>query len=134
MPHDPSFDPRLDPLAVTAGVRLNSQGLVVSTNSKALGLAGTGERGPLWVVAEQQSGGRGRRGRQWVSEAGNLFASLLLTDPAPPDRCPELAFVAALAVHDSVSEAAAPLKPSLAIKWPNDLLLGDAKLAGILIE
>src|SRR2546430_2146073 len=120
-------EPRLDPSAVAADVRLISSGLVVSTNSEALALASAGERGPLWVVAERQSGGRGRRGREWVSEAGNLFASLLLTNPAPPDRCPELAFVAALAVHDAVNEAAVPLKPSLAIKWPNDLLLGDAK-------
>jgi BirA family biotin operon repressor/biotin-[acetyl-CoA-carboxylase] ligase len=125
---------KLDQSVAATGVRLISQELVVSTNSEALALAGTGERGPLWVVAERQSGGRGRRGREWVSEAGNLFASLLLTDPGPPDRCPELAFVAALAVHDAVSEAAAPQKPSLAIKWPNDLLLGNAKLAGILIE
>src|SRR5882757_10914590 len=96
---DPRPVPRLDPSAVAAGVRLISSGLVVSTNSEALALAGAGERGPLWVVAERQSGGRGRRGRIWISEAGNLFASLLLTDPAPPDRQPELAFVSALAVH-----------------------------------
>jgi len=125
---------RLDPGVSAAGVRLNFHDIVVSTNSEALALASAGERGPLWVVAERQSGGRGRRGRIWISEAGNLFASLLLANPAPPDRCPELAFVAALAVHDAVSEAAGPLKPRLAIKWPNDLLLGDAKFAGVLIE
>ena len=50
--------------------------------------------------------GRGRRGRTWVSEPGNLYASLLLTDPAPPEHWPELAFVAALAIHDAVAEVA----------------------------
>ena len=82
-----------------------------------------GERGPLWITAQRQTAGRGRRGRAWVSEPGNLYASLLLTDPAPPEHWPELSFVAALAVHDAVAEVAPALEPRLAIKWPNDLLL-----------
>ena len=82
----------------------------------------------------EQTAGRGRRGRIWVSAAGNLFASLLLTDPAPPEHWPELAFVAALAAHDAVAEIVPNLKPQLAIKWPNDLLLKNAKFGGILIE
>jgi len=82
----------------------------------------------------EQTAGRGRRGRIWVSAAGNLFASLLLTDPAPPEHWPELAFVAALAAHDAVAEIVPNLKPQLAIKWPNDLLLNNAKFGGILIE
>ncbi len=69
-----------------------------------------------------------------MSEPGNLYASLLLTDPAPPEHWPELSFVAALAVHDAVVELAPGLKPRLAIKWPNDLLLSGEKFAGILIE
>src|SRR5882757_12883 len=125
---------RLEPSLAAAGVRLISLDLVASTNSEALALAGRGECGPLWVVARRQTGGRGRRGRAWVSDTGNLFASLLLTDPAPPPRCPELAFVAALAVHDAVMEVAGSAKADLTIKWPNDLLLNGAKLAGILIE
>jgi BirA family transcriptional regulator, biotin operon repressor / biotin---[acetyl-CoA-carboxylase] ligase len=57
-----------------------------------------------------------------------------LTDPAPPEHWPELAFVAALAAHDAVAEVAPSLKSRLAIKWPNDLLLDDAKFGGVLIE
>src|SRR5215468_2238165 len=125
---------QLDPSVIAAGVRLVSQHLVVSTNSEALSMARQGECGPLWVTAARQSAGRGRRGRAWMSEPGNLFASLLLTNPAAAERRPELAFVAALAVHDAVVEVAADLGPRIAIKWPNDLLVGGDKVAGILIE
>jgi BirA family transcriptional regulator, biotin operon repressor / biotin---[acetyl-CoA-carboxylase] ligase len=125
---------QLDPRASAAGLRLVAHELLTSTNSEALTLARVGERGPLWITAERQSAGRGRRGRSWTSEHGNLFASLLLTDPAPAEHWPELAFVAALAVHDAVADLAETLKPQLAIKWPNDVLLAGRKFAGILIE
>jgi len=115
-------------------VRLISHGVLASTNAEALTLSRQGEQGPLWIAAARQSAGRGRRGRIWISEPGNLFATLLLTDPAPPEHWPELAFVAALAIHDSVTEVAPKVRPQLAIKWPNDLLLEGAKFAGILIE
>src|SRR3954466_4517617 len=125
---------QLDPRASAAGVRLVALDLLPSTNTQALTLAREGERGPLWITAERQSAGRGRRGRTWISEKGNLFASLLLTDPAPAEHWPELSFVAALAVHDAIAELSPTIKPQLAIKWPNDLLLGGKKLAGLLIE
>jgi BirA family biotin operon repressor/biotin-[acetyl-CoA-carboxylase] ligase len=125
---------QLDPRASAAGVRLVSHELLTSTNTEALELARKGERGPLWVAAGRQSAGRGRRGRIWTSELGNLFASLLLTDPAPPEHWPELSFVAALAIHDAIAEVAPTIRPQLAIKWPNDLLLGGEKFAGILTE
>jgi BirA family biotin operon repressor/biotin-[acetyl-CoA-carboxylase] ligase len=125
---------QLDPRASAAGARLIAHEVLVSTNAEALSLAGRGERGPIWVTARRQSGGRGRRGRTWVSEPGNLFASFLLTDTASPEHWPELAFVAALAIHDAVAEAAPELRPQLFIKWPNDLLLGGKKFSGILIE
>ena len=124
----------LDPRASAAGVRLIAHEVLVSTNAEALSLAGRGERGPLWVTAGRQTGGRGRRGRSWVSERGNLFASLLLTDTAPQEHWPELAFVAALAIHDAVAEVAPALRQQVAIKWPNDLLLAGKKFSGILIE
>jgi BirA family biotin operon repressor/biotin-[acetyl-CoA-carboxylase] ligase len=125
---------RLDPTASAAGVRLNAHEVLGSTNAEALRLASQGERGPLWVTAARQTAGRGRRGRRWVSEPGNLYASLLLTDPAPAELWPQLSFVAALAIHDAVVRIAARLERRLAIKWPNDLLLDGAKFAGILIE
>ena len=91
-------------------------------------------RGPLWVTAYRQTAGRGRRGRIWVSEPGNLYASLLLIDACAADRAPELSFVSALALHDAVAELAPAWRARLAFKWPNDLLLDRAKLAGILVE
>src|ERR1700733_3526522 len=122
----------LDPKASAAGVRLLTYREIDSTNAEALRLMRQGERGPLWIAAEQQSAGRGRRGRKWISVPGNLHASLLLADPGPVVHWPQLSFVAALAVHDAVVELAPEIRPMLELKWPNDLLLSGAKFAGIL--
>jgi BirA family biotin operon repressor/biotin-[acetyl-CoA-carboxylase] ligase len=125
---------RVAPRATAAGVRLVTYEVLGSTNAEAFNLARSGEHGPLWVVAARQTAGRGRRGRTWVSEPGNLHASLLLTTLTRPRVWPQLSFVAALAVHDAIEECASALGGRLAIKWPNDLVLGRAKCAGILIE
>jgi BirA family transcriptional regulator, biotin operon repressor / biotin---[acetyl-CoA-carboxylase] ligase len=124
----------LDARASAAGVRLLSYDEIDSTNAEALRLIRQGEHGPLWITAERQSAGRGRRGRSWISVPGNLHASLLLADPGPVEHWPQLAFVAALALHDAVVEVAPEIRPMLELKWPNDLLLSGAKFAGILIE
>ena len=106
-----------------------------STNAEALARAAAGERGPLWIAAKQQSAGRGRRGRVWLSEPGNLYATLLLSDAAPAAALPGICFVAALAVHDAILDAAHGLAPAqLQLKWPNDILLGGHKIVGILVE
>jgi BirA family biotin operon repressor/biotin-[acetyl-CoA-carboxylase] ligase len=105
-----------------------------STNAEALTRARAGERGPLWITASRQTQGRGRRGNAWVSLTGNLHASLLLTEPCAPDKAPQLSFVAGLALHDAVAACAPQVAPMLALKWPNDLLLAGAKVAGILLE
>jgi BirA family biotin operon repressor/biotin-[acetyl-CoA-carboxylase] ligase len=95
-----------------------------STNAEA---AARGP-GPLWVVADEQTGGRGRQGRPWSSPQGNLYASLVV--PAP--EAPALrSFVAALALADALAEVAAG---ELSLKWPNDVLLNGGKVAGILLE
>ena len=117
-----------------AGARHESFETLGSTNAETLARARAGERGPLWITARRQSAGRGRRGSAWVSEPGNLYASLLLTAPSPPAAAPQLSFVAALALHDAVLTCAPGLAPRLKVKWPNDLMLDGAKLAGILIE
>src|SRR5215813_8228038 len=124
----------LAPAAAAAGVGLIACDMIASTNSEALAYARAGEQGPLWITARAQTAGRGRRGRTWVSEPGNLYGTLLLTDPAPPERAAQLSFVAALATHDAVSACAPALGGRLTFKWPNDVLLDGAKLAGILIE
>lgn len=117
-----------------AGVRHIAFDSLGSTNAEALARARAGERGPLWITAGMQETGRGRRGKDWASPSGNLYSSLLLTDPAPQVLAAQLSFVAALALHDAVADCAPQLGPLLTVKWPNDLLLGGAKIAGILIE
>ncbi len=111
---------QLDPAAQAAGVRLVTHDTIGSTNAEALRLARDGERGPLWVTANRQTAGRGRRGRTWVSEPGNLYASLLLSDPAPSEHLPALSFVAALALHDAITRRIPGLASRVALKWPND--------------
>src|SRR5476651_2257276 len=115
-----------------AGVRHIAYETLGSTNAEALVRARAGERGLLWISAQTQSAGRGRRGNAWVSPAGNLYATLLLTEPSALETAPQLSFVAALALHDAIATCAPQLGPLLKVKWPNDLLLGGAKVAGIL--
>ena len=93
---------QLDPIAIEAGVGLVALGMIGSTNAEAGSRARGGERGPLWITAEAQTAGRGRLGRSWNSPPGNLYASLLLSDPSPFEHAPELAFVAALALRDAI--------------------------------
>ena len=125
---------QLDPAAVGAGVRLAALAGVDSTNREARTRSRSGETGPLWITAETQTAGRGRGDRSWFSPPGNLYASLLMREPAPASRVPELAFVTALAVRDAIAATAPALAPQLALKWPNDILLAGGKCAGILIE
>jgi BirA family transcriptional regulator, biotin operon repressor / biotin---[acetyl-CoA-carboxylase] ligase len=120
--------------SAAAGARLIAHDEIDSTNAEAIRLARAGETGPVWITAKQQHAGRGRRGRTWVSPPGNLYATLLVTDPSPPDVAPQLSFVAAVALHDAVADVAAAIGPRLTLKWPNDMLCGGAKLAGILVE
>lgn len=103
-----------------------------STNSEAHRLAQQGERGPLWLWADEQTVGRGRLGRTWVSEPGNLYATFLFPIAGGPDVAAQAGFVAALAVHDLVT-ALLPHARAL-IKWPNDLVIDGAKFCGLLAE
>lgn len=124
----------LHPTAQARGIEHVALDEVDSTNAQALRYGQQGLRGPLWVTAQTQSAGRGRRGRNWVSEPGNLYASLLLADPAPIMQVAQCSFVAALAVRDAVCDAAPSVAARLSLKWPNDVLCDGRKLAGILIE
>lgn len=92
--------------------------------------AGEGER--YLVRADVQNAGRGRRGRAWVSPPGNLYASLLLRPAVPPAEASQLSFVISLAVRDAV--AGFVPAATVACKWPNDVLVDQAKVAGILLE
>lgn len=108
---------------------------VGSTNAEAFALAKAGDSGPLWVMAHRQTAGRGRSGRKWVSEPGNLHASLLLGLACPPTAVQQLSLLAGVAVIDAIGAAAAGSAiPNLRLKWPNDVLIDGAKCAGILPE
>ncbi|MDG1436239.1 MAG: biotin--[acetyl-CoA-carboxylase] ligase [Rickettsiaceae bacterium] len=109
---------------------------VDSTNSEALRLASSGVRGDFLIRSQQQTGGRGQKGREWVSINGNLHASILLESPALPKNNPQLSFVIANAMYDSIFALAKEHKASINIelKWPNDILIEGKKVAGILLE
>lgn len=107
---------------------------VDSTNTVCFEHARSGDPGRLWVTARRQLGGRGRRGRAWVSEPGNLYASLLLVDPAPRGALASLPLVVALALHRAIAAEMPFAGDRIRIKWPNDVLVDGLKVSGILIE
>ena len=117
------------------GFRIAHFETIDSTNSEAMRRAHNGEASGLWIWAETQSAGRGRSGRSWESARGNLFASLLLRPTCPVETVLQLSFVAGIALHEAVTKvASADQSRALALKWPNDLLLEEKKIGGILIE
>jgi BirA family transcriptional regulator, biotin operon repressor / biotin---[acetyl-CoA-carboxylase] ligase len=108
---------------------------VGSTNTEAFDRARAGDAGPLWVVARRQTHGRGRAGRRWVSEAGNLYASLLQRLNCQPGSVHQISLLAGVAVMEAIEAAAGERRiAGLRLKWPNDVLIGRAKCAGILPE
>jgi BirA family transcriptional regulator, biotin operon repressor / biotin---[acetyl-CoA-carboxylase] ligase len=84
------------------------------------------------VVAGRQTHGRGRQGRDWFSPEGNLYASILLRPELQPSRMSELGFIVALAAADAVDAVLPGGRTRL--KWPNDVMVDGAKVAGILVE
>jgi BirA family biotin operon repressor/biotin-[acetyl-CoA-carboxylase] ligase len=107
-------------------VALDSVG---STNDEAARLAEGGAAEGTLVWAREQTGGRGRRGRQWASPVGNLYSSTVLRPDCLASHATELGFVAALAVSDIV-----PSGREVRVKWPNDVMVDGGKVAGILLE
>ncbi len=102
-----------------------------STNLEARRYVENGGRGPKWFTADRQISGRGRKGRKWISETGNLYATLLLDLPVSPAIAAQAGFVAAIAIADA---AANHTDKPVSLKWPNDVLLSGKKMAGILSE
>ena len=102
-----------------------------SEEAKRLSVAGAPEGTLVWAL--RQTAGRGRFGRSWISPRGNLYFSLLLRPGLPPQETMQLTFVAALAVAEAISEIM-PAGAVITCKWPNDILIGGKKGAGILLE
>jgi BirA family biotin operon repressor/biotin-[acetyl-CoA-carboxylase] ligase len=109
---------------------------ISSTNAEAAALASKGEDiapdGTL-IWALEQTSGRGRRGRDWQSPKGNLYTSLILRPEVPLQKAAQLGFVASLAVYDALGNIG-PAGHQVHFKWPNDVLLNEKKVAGILLE
>jgi BirA family transcriptional regulator, biotin operon repressor / biotin---[acetyl-CoA-carboxylase] ligase len=103
-----------------------------STNDEARRRAEAGAVGPLWIRATSQTKGRGRRGRSWLSEPGNLFMTGLLTLDCTPSEAANLSFVTALAVAEAIEHFVDA--EGIRLKWPNDVLINDQKTSGILLE
>lgn len=106
---------------------------VDSTNAEAGRLAEAGAQDSTVVWAKSQSGGRGRRGRDWVSPQGNLYFSILLRPPYAMQSVMQLGFVMANAIADALA-VALPRGAFVHTKWPNDVLVEGRKVAGILME
>lgn len=103
-----------------------------STSEEAKRRARAGETGPIWIAARQQSAGRGRLGRPWISPVGNLFTTALFVEPGGVKTAARIPFAAALAISD-VCRAVLP-ETDFRLKWPNDVRVDGAKLCGVLIE
>ncbi len=93
-------------MSVPPGYRHFQREETGSTNADCLEMARSGDPGHLWITAGRQTAGAAAPGADWASEPGNLFASLLLIDPAPANALANLAFVAALAARDAIAAAA----------------------------
>ncbi|MCW6530568.1 biotin--[acetyl-CoA-carboxylase] ligase [Sphingomonas sp. MMSM20] len=102
-----------------------------STNADLLDLAAGGAEDGIWLRAERQLSGRGRQGRAWDSPAGNLYASHLVRLRAGDPPAASLALVAAVALEEVIARL---VSRGTMLKWPNDLLIGGAKISGILLE
>jgi BirA family biotin operon repressor/biotin-[acetyl-CoA-carboxylase] ligase len=137
----------LGPRARSRGYGLTEYPSVGSTNVEAIARAREGLRGPHWFVTREQTAGRGRRQRPWVSPPGNLAVSILETVTVTPPLAATLGFVAGLSLDAALRASAGHIDIAsvldgaaqgdarvFSLKWPNDVLADSAKLAGILLE
>ncbi len=119
---------------IAAGYRVKEFEYIGSTNAEALANAQTGEAGSVWYVTKDQRSGRGRRGREWSTQTGNLAATLLLIHDYSLETAATLSFVAGLSLIEAVERLLPDTQTRFQLKWPNDVLADGAKLSGILLE
>ena len=132
----------LGPRATSAGFGLVAFDQIGSTNAEAMAQARDGERGPKWFVTTEQTAGRGRRQRAWIAPRGNLASSVLEVMDVAPGVAATLGFAAGLALESALQKVSLEARLRSAgsdqlkfgLKWPNDVLAGRQKLAGILLE
>jgi BirA family biotin operon repressor/biotin-[acetyl-CoA-carboxylase] ligase len=135
---DPSTSP-FNGVEVSCGPKMKLMGrnlffysTLDSTNTKAHEIAGQGAEEGTAVIADSQTNGKGRLGREWISPPGvNLYTSIILKPDIPPQEAQTLTLMAAVSVAETVS-AYSPVRPT--VKWPNDILIDSRKVAGILTE
>jgi BirA family biotin operon repressor/biotin-[acetyl-CoA-carboxylase] ligase len=133
---------KLGSRALSAGYRLAAFDQIGSTNAEAMACARDGVRGPMWFVTTEQTAGRGRRHRPWIAPRGNLASSILEVIDISPAVAATLGFAAGLALEavlrrvsiEASLRAAGSDSMKFSLKWPNDVLAGRHKLAGILLE
>ncbi len=104
---------------------------VASTNTLAMEMASSGAPDGSAVVAEKQTGGKGRLGRTWISPKGNLYLSVILRPDMPLHKAPVITLMGAVAVATAINNR---YKLEAAIKWPNDILIAGKKVSGLLTE
>ena len=107
---------------------------VASTMDAAAALAAAGTPDGAVVLADVQTAGRGRHGRAWLAPPGTaLMLSIVLRPPVPPDRLPQALMAVALGALEAIA-GRLPADAPLGLKWPNDIVVGDRKIAGLLAE
>ncbi|TVR09882.1 MAG: biotin--[acetyl-CoA-carboxylase] ligase [Salinarimonadaceae bacterium] len=116
------------------GFRLVARDETGSTNDDAVAALAGGDTGRLWITARSQASGRGRHGRSWASPPGNLYASLLLVEPCEQRHAAQFGYLIGLALHDAFCAIAPGYAGRVRLKWPNDVLVDRAKIAGLLLE
>ncbi len=132
----------LGPRARAQNYRVEAFDSIGSTNAEALVRARAGERGPLWLVTDLQTAGRGRRQREWISPRGNLAATIVETLDVQPPVAATLGFAAGLSLEAALQAVSVEQRmrsggsasTSFLLKWPNDVLADGRKLSGILLE
>ena len=104
-----------------------------STNNEAQRILDHKSNFPLWIIANEQTSGRGRKNRYWVSQKGNFMGTFILEHEIEKQYIPHLSFVTSLALKNTI-EGLNSCMTDIFLKWPNDIIINDSKCAGILIE